>query len=177
MESPSESAGGLRDELRDDAQTMTDTAKQRLHSEVDARKGGAVEQVKSLSSALGSAANQLGGNSPSWMKSAFEQGAQQLQRLADTFEQKDSRQLSREVQQLAAQNPGTFLAGCALAGFAAARVFRAGASGASSSGSMSTAPSVYDPMAAGTAGHQSATSQWSPSASAGDASLTKASLT
>lgn len=132
MEPQSGEAGGLREELRGDAQTMTDTAKERLHTEVDSRKGAAVNQAQTLSSALGAAANELGPDTPNWLKSLFEQGSQTLQRFSQTIEQKDSRQLTRDIEQLARQNPGTFLAGCALAGFAAARVFKAGASEAGS---------------------------------------------
>lgn len=124
-------SGELREELRGDAQTLTDTAKQKLHSEADARKGAAATQAKSLSSALESAAGELN-ESPQWLRSLFQQGAQTLQRFADTIEQKDSRQLTRDIQQLARNNPGTFLAGCAAAGFAAARVVKAGAQNAPS---------------------------------------------
>lgn len=118
--------GGLREELRGDATTLSDTAKDKLHSQVDARKGEAVSQAQSLSSALDKAAGELE-QSPDWLKSAFRQGAQRLQRFADTIEHKDSRQLTRDVQQFARNNPGTFLGACAAAGFAAARVMKAGA--------------------------------------------------
>lgn len=130
MTTTSDSNGGLREELRGDAESLGATAKQRIHRELDTRKGAAVEQARSLSSALGSAADQIGPDQPSWLRSAFEQGAQTLQRLAETVEQKDTRQLGEEVRRLANQSPGTFLAGCALAGFAAARVFKAGGEGA-----------------------------------------------
>jgi hypothetical protein len=127
MDSASQNSGAeLRNELRSDASTITDTAKQRLQSEVDSRKSTAATQAKSVSSALESAADQLN-DSPAWLRSAFQQGAQTLQRFADQVEQKDSRELTRDVQQLARQNPGTFLAGCAAIGFAAARVLKAGA--------------------------------------------------
>lgn len=44
MESSSQTSGAeLREELRGDAQTVTDSAKQKLQSEVDARKGGAAD--------------------------------------------------------------------------------------------------------------------------------------
>ena len=125
MDSGSPTGGQLRDELRGDAQTVTDTAKSRIHSEVDARKGTAATQAQNLSSALQGAAGQLD-QSPAWLRSAFEQAAQTIQRFADTIDQKDSRQLTRDIQQLARDNPGTFLTGCAVAGFAAARVLKAG---------------------------------------------------
>jgi hypothetical protein len=126
MESQAEASGGLRSELRGDAQTLTDAATQRLHTEVDARKGGAVSQVKSVSTAIGSAANELGADAPTWLRSALEKASQTIQKVADSVEQKDSRQLSQDLQQVARSNPGTFLAVSALAGFAAARVLQAG---------------------------------------------------
>jgi hypothetical protein len=149
MEGSSSTPGGeLREELRSDAHTITDTARQRLHAEADARKGAAASQAKSVSSALESAAGQLG-DSPEWLRSAFRQGAQTLQRFADTIEQKDSRQLTRDVQQLAREHPGVFLAGCAAAGFAAARVLKAGTDGAASAGSGPGQAYAEHPPAAG----------------------------
>ncbi|GLV22918.1 hypothetical protein TomMM35A_27620 [Sphingobium sp. TomMM35A] len=125
MQQPPETSGDLREELRGDAQKLTSTAAERLQSEADARKGPAVEQARSVASALNKAAEDLGsGQSPGWLKSLFEQGAQQIQRLADTVEQKDSRQLMSDLRQVARDNPTTFLAACAAAGFAASRVLR-----------------------------------------------------
>jgi hypothetical protein len=132
--SSSNSAGELREELRGDARSLTDAAKERLQAEADNRKGAAATQAKSVSSALDKAAGELS-DSPEWLRSAFQQGAQTLQRFADTIEQKDARQLTRDVQQLAREHPGTFLAGCAAAGFAAARVLKAGTEDGTGSGS------------------------------------------
>lgn len=126
MNVQSENASGLHQELRQDGQTLSSTAKDRIHTEVDARKSPVVDQAKSISSALGKAASELGdGQGAQWIRSAFEQGAQQIQRLADTIEQKDSRELTNVVRQFARDNPTTFLMACAAAGFAASRVFRA----------------------------------------------------
>ena len=127
MQQPPNQDGGAGSELRSDARQLGSTAANRLHSEVDARKSTAVSQAHSMSSAIGQAADGLDESSPDWLKSAFRQGAQQIQRLADTIEQKDSRQLMSEAQDFARNNPGTFLAACAAVGFAAARVLKAGA--------------------------------------------------
>jgi hypothetical protein len=135
--------GSLRDELRSDASAVTSSTKQRLHSELDSRKGDAATQAKSLSSALDAAANELS-DSPSWLRSAFQHGAQTLQRFADTIEHKDSRQLTRDVQQMAREHPATFLAGCAMAGFAGARVLKAGAEDTHGSTSGTYEPSKTD---------------------------------
>ena len=119
-------------ELKSDAQQLGSTAINRVHSEVDARKGAAVSQAKSVSSAIERAAGELDEGAPAWLRSAFQQGAQQVQRFADAIEQKDSRQMVEEVNSFARNSPGTFLAGCAAAGFAAARILKAGGSSATS---------------------------------------------
>ena len=128
METPSSEGSGTRSELSGDVQQLGSSAANRLHSEVDARKGGAATQARSLSSAIERAGSELDDGAPQWLRSAFQQGATQIQRFADTLEQKDSREILSDVQNLARNNPGTFLAGCAALGFAAARVFKAGAS-------------------------------------------------
>ena len=122
----SETAGDTASELRSDARQLGSTAANRVHSEIDSRKGKAADQAHSVSSAIDRAAGELDDGSPEWLRSAFRQGAQQVQRFADAIEQKDSRELMREVQDFARERPGTFLAACAAAGFAAARIFKAG---------------------------------------------------
>ena len=124
----SDTAPAVGSELLSDAKGVGTSAVNRLHSEVDARKGDAASQVKSVSSAIEKARDGLDTDAPAWLKSAFDQGAQQVQKFADTLEQKDSRQLVTEVSDFARGSPGTFLAACAAAGFAAARIFKAGGS-------------------------------------------------
>ncbi len=118
-------SGGIGSELRSDARTIGDAAESRVLGAVDQRKGGAAQQVKSVATALDRAGGELQ-RSPDWIRTAFQSASEALQRLGDTVEQRDARDLSREIQRLARENPGTFLAGCALAGFAAARVLKAG---------------------------------------------------
>jgi hypothetical protein len=124
--SQSENAQSVTSELKADAEQIGTSAKQRVHQEVDARKGEAATQAKSVSSAMQRAAGELDEGAPEWLKSAFRQGADQIQRFADAIEQKDSRELFGDVQSFARQRPAAFLAACAAAGFAAARVFKAG---------------------------------------------------
>lgn len=128
MNTQSDTAQVVGNELLSDAKGVGTTAVNRLHSEVDARKSDAATQVKSVSSAIETAADGLDDNAPTWLKSAFEQGAHQVQKLAETLEQKDSRQLVNEISDFARGSPGTFLGACAAAGFAAARMFKAGSS-------------------------------------------------
>lgn len=129
----------LRDELRDDAGRVTTAAADRLQSEADSRKGQVADQARAVSSALGNAAEGLGSDTPSWVRSALQQGAKSIEQLAQAVEGKDSRQLVGDVQNFARDRPGSFLAGCALLGFAASRVFKAG--GAQAQPSSSPAPS------------------------------------
>lgn len=124
---PSQDAGGVGSELRSDARQLSSSAADRLHSEADARKGAAAAQAKSVSSAMERAAGELDGDSPQWLRSAFQQGADQIQRFAETLEQKDSRQILGDVQNFARERPAMFLGACAAAGFAAARLLKAGA--------------------------------------------------
>lgn len=117
--------GATGAELRDDAKQLGSKAADRIHSEVDTRKSEAVSQAQSFSSAIEKTAGEMN-DGPEWLKSALQKGAQQIQRFADSVEHKDSRQLLNDAQRFARDNPGTFLAACAAAGFAAARIFKAG---------------------------------------------------
>jgi hypothetical protein len=85
------------------------------------------------------------------LKSLFEQGASQIQRLADAVEQKDSRELIDDIRQIARTNPTTFLATCAAAGFAASRIFRA-----------EPAPSPATSPTPGSANFASGSGAWPP---------------
>jgi hypothetical protein len=124
---------GLSEEMRSDAKHLGTSAANRIHSELDARKGTAAQQAKSLSSAVQYASQQLDADAPQWLRSAFQQGADQVRRFADTLETKDSRQMLSEIQAMARDNPGMFLAASAALGFAAARIFKAGAPDSGSS--------------------------------------------
>jgi len=138
MQSPSEKAGGVAGELRSDAEQLSTSASNRIHREIDARKGTAADQAQSVSSAIQRTASELDDEAPQWLKSALQQGAQQVQRLADSLAQKDSRQIMSDIQTMARNNPATFLVGCAALGFAAARILKAGAPDSSATPSRQT---------------------------------------
>lgn len=130
-----ESAGGPGNELKQDAASLSNVAGERLRSEAQSHKGNIATQARSVANALEKAAGELGGQeTPDWLRSSFRQGAQTLQRLADSVENKDLRELLDEVNALARAHPhpGAFLGACALAGFAVARVLKAGTAGAAS---------------------------------------------
>lgn len=114
-------------ELLNDAKGLGAKAVSRVHSEVDMRKKDAVPQVEAISGAVSQVADNLGDDAPAWLKSSLEQGARQIQTFAATLERKNSRELMDDVNAFARNSPGTFLAACGAAGFAAARLFKAGA--------------------------------------------------
>ncbi len=126
MQPQSETAQGVGNELLSDAKSVGNSVANRLYSEADARKGDAVSQVGAVSSAIDKTVDNLDDSAPTWLKSALEQGAQQIHKLSASLEQKDSRELIADVGNFARQSPGTFLAICGALGFAAARVFKAG---------------------------------------------------
>lgn len=149
MNSPPQNEPGLQNELRSDAQELGSSAKNRIHGELDARKGSAANQARSVSSAIERAGSELDEGSPEWLRSAFQQGARQIQRFADTLEQKNSREMVNDVRTFARDNPTTFLAACAAAGFAASRLFKAGGSETpmgSSSQNQGPPANVEEPM-------------------------------
>jgi ElaB/YqjD/DUF883 family membrane-anchored ribosome-binding protein len=151
--------GGMADELRSDAQELGSSAKDRIHSEAEAGKSTAAAQAKTVSSAMERTAGELDNEAPQWLKSALRKGASQIQRFADTIEQKDSREILSDVRTFARDNPATFLAACAAAGFAGARVFRAGGSEESSqfrSQTQGPPPQVHEPTFGSTGASMSA---------------------
>lgn len=137
---------GIGSELSADVQQLGSSASDRIHSEIDARKGTAAVQAQSLSSAITRTADGLDESAPQWLKSALQQGAQRVQRFADTLEQKDSRAIVGEIQAMARDNPGTFLAGCAALGFAAARIFKAGAPENAGRSRPTSSPPQFPPL-------------------------------
>jgi hypothetical protein len=170
--------GGLGGELKQDAQKLGSVAGERLTQEADSRKGAIATQARSVSQALEKAAGELGGqDTPDWLRSSLQNGAQTLQRLADRVENRDPRELLNDLNTLGRQHPGAFLGACALAGFAVARVFKAGTGAASGSGMDSTSGmggtsgigatsgQINDPLGASGSGQFSGTA---PGSSAGN---------
>lgn len=125
-------------ELFDDGKSVGRSAIDRLHSEVDSRKAGGISHVQAASSALQQTAGNLNDDAPAWLKSALDQGAQQIQKFAGALEQKDSRQIVQDVSAFARQSPVAFLGACAAAGFAASRLFKLSAEPAGQTDQMKT---------------------------------------
>ncbi len=129
MTTTSETASDLREELGHDTAHLGDTLKSRAKQEAETGKNKALGIAESATRALGAAADQLRDNpdAPEWMAAGLQKVARQVDQLAGNLEGRSMDDLSREASRFARENPGTFLAAAAAAGFAAARLFRAGA--------------------------------------------------
>ena len=129
MTTTSDTASGLREELGQDTAHLRDTLASRAKREAETGKSKALGLARPATDALGAAADQLRGNpdAPEWMASGLQSVARQIERLASDLEGRSLDDLGRDASRFARDNPGTFLAASAAAGFAAARLLRAGA--------------------------------------------------
>lgn len=146
MQPTSDTSTPVGAELLSDAKNFGSSAANHLYNEADARKGEAVRQAQAVSSTIERAADDLDATAPSWLKSALEQGAQQVKSFAGTLDQSDSRQMVAQIGAFAKRSPGTFLGACAVAGFAAARIFKAGSNINTPSQMASVSPLESMPM-------------------------------
>ncbi|QNE07209.1 hypothetical protein [Croceicoccus marinus] len=122
-------SGDVRSELKGDANDLAENAKGRAEREAQSRKEQASGVAKSTSSALRSAPQELENDeqAPTWLSSGFRQAADKLSDMADTLQGKSVGDITQQTNRFARENPGTFLAGSAAAGFGLARILRAGA--------------------------------------------------
>ncbi|MFO6446317.1 hypothetical protein ACLBKU_04165 [Erythrobacter sp. NE805] len=129
MTTNSETGGTLREELGNDTAHLGSTLKDRAKQEAETRKGAALGVANAATGALGKAAEELRNDpeAPEWLANGLQQVARQVDRIANDLQGRSVDDLTRDANRLARENPGTFLAVAALAGFAAARVLRAGA--------------------------------------------------
>ncbi len=115
-------------ELKEDAAKLKEKAAQNISAHADEASSKAASAAKSTSSALRDVGDTLEQDSdtPNWLGTAFKQAADTIADLADTVEGKKPEEMMRDVSGFARSNPTGFLAGAALAGFAAARFMKAG---------------------------------------------------
>lgn len=164
----SDNPGGLGSELKQDAQKLGGVAGERLTKEAETHKGEIASQARSVSGALEKAAGELSGeDTPDWLRSSLRQGAETLQRLADTVERKNPGELVDDLNTLGREHPGAFLGACAVAGFAVARVFKAGMSGATGAQGGSTGYGGVAASPSATPSFNSPGANWSTTESTG----------
>ena len=123
------SGSNTNEELRADADRLTETAKDRASEKVEQGTSQAPRTAGSASDALQKAAGELDrdDNAPSWLSSAFRETAKGIDQFAGKVEGRSPEQMGREISSFAREHPTSFLAASAAAGFAAARFLRAGA--------------------------------------------------
>jgi len=129
MNTPSNTtSGGIRAELGEDAAHLGETLKGRAAQQAETGKNAALGIAGSASGALGAAADDLRDNpdAPEWMAKGLQQVARQIDRVAGDLQGRSLEDMTRDAARFARENPGTFLAAAAAAGFAAARLLRAG---------------------------------------------------
>lgn len=105
---------------------LADATKERARSEADKHKTTVASSLKSVSSAARTSADELRGEA-GWMASGLTTAADSIEDFAGMLQNKSPDELARDVQTFARQNPMPFLLGCAAAGFAVSRLFRASA--------------------------------------------------
>ncbi len=129
-QSNSTTLSGTAASVRDDAAALGSKAADSLAQAADARKGTVAQPLRQVSDAIEAAGEKLTGGEtplPAWVNDSLRSVSTGISDFATRIEQSDSKQLLRDVQDFARQQPAVFLAGCAALGFAAARVLRAGA--------------------------------------------------
>ena len=129
MTTTSETASDLREELGQDTAHLADTLKGRAMQSAETFKNKALDVSGSATGAIEAAAEQLRDNpdAPEWMATGLQKIARQIEQLANDLQGRSMDDMGRQASRFARDNPGTFLAASAAAGFAATRLLRAGA--------------------------------------------------
>lgn len=123
-----EAGGAAREqarELKAIARDKGEELKERALDEAESRKGRASRHVQSVAFALEEAAETLEERGESWLAGYARSGAEQVDRLTGYFEERDVREIARDVEDAARARPGMLIAGTFAAGFALSRFLRA----------------------------------------------------
>lgn len=118
-----------KQELREDAEALKESAKRQAEAQAERGRDQAVDVAKSASSAIDKAAEELrdDSNAPDWMASMLSTAAQKIEQVASELDGKSPQHMLGSAQQFGREQPAMFLAASAVAGFAAGRFLRAGA--------------------------------------------------
>lgn len=116
-------AEALSGEAKTAARDAADSAQAEIHSQADRAKNTAASEVSNIASALQSAADDL--RSGSATERGFARVADSLAGASDSLREKELGELVGDVNHFARENPGVFLGGAALLGFAISRFAKA----------------------------------------------------
>lgn len=119
-------ASSASENLRNTAQDVAQTVSHEAASYADQTKETAADEVKSVSSALRHAADDLRSGSP--QERTFSQIADGLADASEAIRGKDLGELVNDLNSFAKRNPAIFLGSAALIGFAATRFAKASSS-------------------------------------------------
>ena len=119
-------------------------AKDKSADKVDAATDGAAEALRQVSSQLKNAVDGLGGEQP-WAGTAFQTGADGLDRVSDYLASGKFDDFTRDIQTFARTNPAAFLAGGVAIGFLIARVGKTAAHHAAESAEAQQTPPADAP--------------------------------
>jgi len=147
MNSATSVVGDIASTLKSRAGEVAGTVSTEAANYADRAKGTIADEVKSVASALRTAADEMSRGSAS--ERTFSQIANSLADASDAMRDKDLGQIVSTVSDYAKRNPLIFLGGAALVGFAAVRFAKA-SSDKSSGSSYSTNYAARSTMTAGT---------------------------
>jgi arylsulfatase A-like enzyme len=127
-ETAKEQARQVKDEVASQARGLVDQAKSELRdqgrSQAD-QVAHAIRRVSDQADALAAGRVDEAGNVADYVRRASDQ----VGRVADRLDQRGVDGVVNDVQDFARRRPGTFLLGCAAAGFVTGRLLRGGAAG------------------------------------------------
>ena len=111
---------------REEAVSLKETATRRIKSETEKRKHEVAEELRGVSATL-KGKKTPDGEAAGLSRDLLDHTARLVDDAASTIDELDPRDAIRSARGFARENPLMFIAGCALAGFAAARLMRADA--------------------------------------------------
>ncbi len=133
-----EAASETYDSVKDRASGLVDDVRHQAERIVDRQKSTIADQIGGVAAALHSAANELSSREQPRMADCVMDVAAAIDGISAAVRDRHVGDLAHDVEDLARRNPGVFLAGSVLVGFAAARFLRAVANPPPRSGTSST---------------------------------------
>lgn len=119
-----EKSAGLAERAKEHAGRLVDDAKTKAQAAFDERKQGLAQDVDDFAHALRQSAGDLEDRNKAFVARYLEQAASSIEQIADTLQRQDVRDLVRHTEDFARRQPGLFIGGTVLAGFALARFLK-----------------------------------------------------
>ncbi|HET7313664.1 hypothetical protein [Salinisphaera sp.] len=113
-----------RDQAEREARDAIGNARDELQSLLENQKNVAAEQVRAMAEALRGTADELNRKDQHTVATYVGHVAERIDYWSDRFRQRHIDELARDIQNLANRQPGLFIAGAVVVGFAATRFLR-----------------------------------------------------